>query len=379
MSDGLNIARIRAYAVAPAQAPPVRYTGRDDGLVQMNIEVVRLTLQDGSEGTASSFSGWLVSDGGSVVREIGRLAGDVLGESVAHRAALTEALLESAGEGPWPAISIIDGAMWDAYARSAGLPLWQLLGGYRACIPAYASTPAHLTIEAYLDDVRRFAAMGYRAIKLHMNTDPDFDLELVRAVTGAHGATGLRFMVDLERLYSFDDAVRLGEVLSRLPFDWMEAPLPDTDLGAYAELNEAVAIDILAAGNTLVGLENWAEGLGRGAWSRLRCDACNAGGVTTLVKAMGLARAMAVPLEIQSFGFQPSQHVNLHVMLGMAGCTWFEHPAPQAPYNYAARNPLSLTARGWVAAAEGAGLGLVMNWDEVDTDAFARFDSAASG
>ena len=108
MSDGLNIARIRAYAVAPAQAPPVRYTGRDDGLVQMNIEVVRLTLQDGSEGTASSFSGWLVSDGGSVVREIGRLAGDVLGESVAHRAALTEALLERAGEGPWPAISIIE-------------------------------------------------------------------------------------------------------------------------------------------------------------------------------------------------------------------------------------------------------------------------------
>ena len=44
MSDGLNIARIRAYAVAPAQAPPVRYTGRDDGLVQMSIEVVRLTL-----------------------------------------------------------------------------------------------------------------------------------------------------------------------------------------------------------------------------------------------------------------------------------------------------------------------------------------------
>jgi len=30
-----------------------------------------------------------------------------------------------------------------------------------------------------------------------MNTDPDFDPELVRAVTGAHGATGLRFMVDL--------------------------------------------------------------------------------------------------------------------------------------------------------------------------------------
>ncbi len=375
MADDLSIARIRAYAVAPAQTPPVRYAGRDD-LEQINIEVVRLTLRDGNEGTASFFSGWRGACGGGMVREIGRLADHVLGESVARRTALTEALLDGAGEGPWPAISTIDGAMWDAYARAVGVPLWQLLGGYRARIPAYASTPAHRTIEAYLDETRRVAAMGYRAIKLHMNTDPDFDLELVRAVTEAHGATDLRFMVDLEQLYGFDDAVRLGEALSGRPFEWMEAPLPDTDLEAYAALNRAVDIDILAAGNTLVGLENWAEGLRLGAWSRLRCDACNAGGVTTLVKAMGMARAMAVPVEIQSFGFQPGQHVNLHVMLGIAGCTWFEHPAPHEPYDYAARNPLALDAQGRIGAPRGAGLGLAMNWDAIEADAFARFDSA---
>ena len=285
----------------------------------MNIEIVRLTLRDGSEGMASFFSGWRGSEGGDLVRDIGRLADGVLGKSAAHRAAVTEALLDHAGVGPWPAISIIDGAMWDAYARSAGLPLWQLLGGHRAAIPAYASTPAHLTIEAYLDDTRRCAAMGYRAIKLHMNGDPDFDLELVRAVTEAHDGTAMRFMVDLEQLYGFDDAVRLAEALNGLPFEWMEAPLPDADLDAYRALNEAVDIDILASGNMLVGLEHWAEGLSRSAWSRLRCDACNAGGVTTLIKAMGLARAMAVPVEIQSYGFQPGQYLNLQVMLGMAG------------------------------------------------------------
>ena len=79
--------------------------------------------------------------------------------------------------------------------------------------------------------------------------------------------------------------------MSKGPFDWLEAPLPDTDLDAYVELNRAVDVDIIPAGNTVVGLENWRIGLERKAWSRLRFNAASAGGVTTAIKAMGLARA----------------------------------------------------------------------------------------
>jgi L-alanine-DL-glutamate epimerase-like enolase superfamily enzyme len=185
----------------------------------------------------------------------------------------------------------------------------------------------------------------------------------------------LRFMVDLEECYEFDDAVRLGEALDKLPFDWMEAPLPDHDIEAYVELNKAISIDVLPAGNTLVGLKNWTDGLRRRAWSRLRCDVTNAGGVTTVLKAMKLARSMSVPVELQSFGFQPTQHANLHLMLGLGGCTWFEHPAPQEPYDYAGCNPLMLDAKGCVGAAEGPGLGVDVEWQQIETDAFETFDS----
>jgi L-alanine-DL-glutamate epimerase-like enolase superfamily enzyme len=288
---------------------------------------------------------------------------------------LTESLLVDAGEGPWEAISLIDCAMWDAYARSVGQPLWQLLGGHRERIEAYASTVAHLTIEEYLDEAEQLAGLGYRAIKFHMKNDPDFDLDMVQAVARAHRDSNLRFMVDLEECYTFDEAVSLGEALDKLPFDWMEAPLPDDDLDAYVELNKAVAIDVLPAGNTLVGMKNWTDGLRREAWSRLRCDVTNAGGVTTVIKAIELAQAMHVPVELQSYGFQPGQHANLHVMLGLAGCTWFEHPAPQAPYDYATRNPLMLDSQGCVSVAEAPGLGLDMDWELIATDAFATFDS----
>jgi L-alanine-DL-glutamate epimerase-like enolase superfamily enzyme len=374
--DELDIARIRAYAVTPPLMPAARYTGRDQP-AKRNIEILRLTLANGAEGVASCDT---PSDGakpGGVVHDIRDIRGRVLGRSVVHRRSLTESLLADAGEGPWEAISLIDCAMWDAFARSEGKPLWQILGGYQERIEAYASTVANLTIEEYLDDTRRFAALGYRAIKLHLNTDPDFDLDLVQAVARAHRDSDLRFMVDLEECYGFDEAVRLGEALDQLPFDWMEAPLPDHDIEAYVELNKAISIDVLPAGNTLLGLENWTEGLSRRAWSRLRCDVTNAGGVTAILQGMKLARSMNVPVELQSFGFQPTQHANLHVMLGLGGCTWFEHPAPQEPYDYATRNPLMLSAKGRVGAAEGPGLGLDMDWERIETDAFVAFDSTA--
>jgi L-alanine-DL-glutamate epimerase-like enolase superfamily enzyme len=376
MVDELDIARIRAYAVTPALMPATRFTGREHPTT-MNIEMVRLTLVNGAEGTASEDSGWGGSEGGDIVRDIRELSARVLGRNVLQRATLTESLLADAGDGPWKAISLVDIAMWDAYARSETKPLWQILGGYQECIKAYASTLANLTIEEYLDDAERYAALGYRAIKFHMNTDPDFDLDMVQAVARAHRDSNLRFMIDLEQSYTFDEAVRLGEALDKLPFDWMEAPLPDDDLDAYVELNRAVAIDVLPAGNTLLGLKNWSAGLRREAWSRLRCDVTNAGGVTTVLKALELAQAMNVPVELQSFGFQPAQHANLHVMLGLEGCTWFEHPAPQEPYDYATRNPLMLDSQGCVRAARAPGLGIDMDWELIASDAFETFDSMA--
>ena len=84
---------------------------------------------------------------------------------------------------------------------------------------------------------------------------------------------------------------------------------------------------------------------------------------------------MGVPVELQSFGFLPTQHANLHVMLGQGGCTWFEHPAPESGYDYAGYNPIDLDSNGCVSAAEGAGMGIRMKWDQIEADAFEVFDS----
>ncbi|MDG2480532.1 MAG: enolase C-terminal domain-like protein [Alphaproteobacteria bacterium] len=376
MTNDLRVARVRAYAVQPRQTLPVRYHGRMEPL-QPNVEIVRVTLENGAEGEASAFGGFPRRDAGWIARELEPLAERMIGCDPARRAELTQKLLSEAGPGPWGAISLLDCAMWGAYACGIGQPLYRLLGGYRERIPAQASVDAFDTIEAYLDITQRCVAMGYGAVKLHMKTEPDFDVELIRVISEAYGDGKIRFMTDHEQQHDFDEAVRIGEAMSKGPFDWFEAPLPDTDLDAYVELNRAVGVDIIPAGNTVVGLENWRIGLERKAWSRLRFDALNVGGVTTAIKAMGLARAMEVPVEIQSYAFGPGQQVNLHVMLGMSGANWFEHPAPSGRFDYPVRNPLVLDAHGCVGASDRPGLGIDMNWDDVEANAVVIFDSAA--
>ena len=344
---------------------------------QQNAEIVRVTLENGAEGTASTFSGSSERAAGVVVSEVAALTDRVVGCDVTKRTALTETLLAGAGAGPWHAISNLDCAMWAAYANSIGQPLYQLLGHHQNRIPAQASIDAFDTLKQYLDITERAIELGYTAVKLHMSTHPDFDIELIKTLSKRYKDGRVRFMTDHEQQHSYDEAVRIGRTMGKGPFDWFEAPLPDTDIDAYAELNRAVDIDIIPAGNTVVGLENWRAALQRNAWSRLRFDVTNAGGITTAIKAMHLAQSMNVPAELQSYAFGPGQQLNLHVMLGISGCSWFEHPFPSERYDYPVNNPVVLEADGCIKASLETGLGIDIDWDGVEANAVATFDSLA--
>ena len=370
----LEIARLRVYVTAPEVTPPFRFTGADDFFI-MHYNVVRLTTRGGIEGAGGVDSHADESGAFPFAEAFRPVIGGLVGRNVLEREAISGEMLTSrAAPVPDPE-SLIEIAMWDAAARHAGLPLSRMLGGARERIPAYASSPVFDSVEGYLDYVRRIQGMGYPAVKFHTQCDPDFDLAMTTAVSAAFAQSGLRFMVDLEQLYGFDDAVRLGTALSAMPCDWLEAPLDDTAIDAYAELRRAVGVDVIAAGNTVVELAAMADAIGRGAWSRLRCDPCNVGGISMAVKAMALAGAHGLKTELQSYGYPLSQAANLHVMLGVRGCSYFEHPVPIEHYEYACANPIRIEADGCVAAPDGPGLGLDLDWDRIERDALFVIDT----
>ena len=78
------------------------------------------------------------------------------------------------------ALGYVDSALSDLAGQIAGLPVWQLLGGARPDIPAYASTmcgdeiPGGLATPAdYAVFGKQLVELGYRAIKLHTWMPPE--------------------------------------------------------------------------------------------------------------------------------------------------------------------------------------------------------------
>ncbi len=379
-TSDLDITRLRVYVVAPDVTPPYNFTGTcKPSPIYYNI--VRLTTRGGVEGASGDLSGDFYDEDEcddnphSYADSFRPVIGGLVGKNVLQREAIAADML-AASTTPIPAPeSLLEIAMWDAFARDLDTPLVRLLGGARERIPAYASSPVFDNVETYLDYVRQICDMGYPAVKFHTQCNLDFDLEMTSAVAAAFASTGLRFMVDLEQVYDYDSAVKLGRALSDMPCDWMEAPLDDTAIDAYAELNRAVEVDIICAGNTVVELSAMADAINRGAWSRLRCDPSTVGGISAARSAMALASAHSLKTELQSYGYPLTQAVNLHLMLGIPGCSYFEHSVPNEHYEYACAKPIRIEADGCVSAPDGPGLGLDIDWKQIESDATLVIDT----
>ena len=380
MNRDLDIVRIRVYAVAPASTPPYRWTGQD-GFVRVTDNILRLTARNGMEGWSSNTSNVPEGAPGEPPAEPDRwladrlcaIAPQVLAASALEREAVSGRLLRACDDPRRRAESLIDIALWDLAARAAGVPLWRYLGGARTEIPAYASTPVFDGIDDYMAFVGELAARGYGAVKLHTRCDPAWDLDMVGAVHAAHGSR-MRFMLDVEQRYDLATAVRVGERLAALGFVWFEAPLPDPDLEAYAELRRRVAVPVLPAGNTLVRAQDFVAGLGAGAWDHVRTGPTHAGGIGAAARAVAVAAAHGTTVEMQSYGFEGRKLAALHLALGLGHCGWFEEPVPETDYEYELDAPLRPGADGLVRAPEGPGLGPVPDWERIAAQAFLSAD-----
>jgi L-alanine-DL-glutamate epimerase-like enolase superfamily enzyme len=370
------IERINVYAMRPdverfswADTLPDQY---------MTATIVRVFDDSGSEGvgTTPSYSRSAVDLG--VYEALRVLAPRVLGSGLLRQESLGPALDDLTLPVLPGAVSALDIALWDASARRLGVPLYQLIGGARESLLAYASTPLLAGVDEYVRLVGELRDQGFRAVKFHAWCDPLRDLEMLRAVHRVHGQSGIAMMFDAEQRYDRASALVVGRELEAMGFRWFEAPLADLDIQGYRDLRGRVGIPILAGGNTILDPRQVWEALARRPWDALRFDATIAGGITAGRRLVAVAEAAGLWAELQSWGFTLIQAPNLHLGLGMRGTGWFEMPVPADPYEFAVTNPIRIRADGSVVAPDGPGLGLAIDWDRVDSATIARFSCSAA-
>lgn len=345
-----------------------RYSGQEHEWYEVN-NILRITTADGLEGISGvdryypgSFSDQHLRDLQSVARELMSLQSlDPVEVSLLLKKSRPDLSNEVRAS--------IDIALWDLAARKAKLPLHQLLGSQRNSMETYASLPFYDSLPQHIDAVREYASLGYSVFKFHVWGSIEEDLELVKRVQQTFAGSDFRFMIDLESMYEFDDALRLGQQMDQGLFIVFEAPVNDAKLEHYAALRNALSNQVIPAGYNIYSPEFIRQAIDLGAWDQGRFDATVVGGISQALELLIIANAADLPIDIQSWGHSLAQAANLHLMLANERTRYFEAPMPKQAFEFGMKNGNFLN-QGRVLAPEGPGLGVEVDWNRLSAADF---------
>ncbi|WP_062433156.1 enolase C-terminal domain-like protein [Herbidospora daliensis] len=232
--------------------------------------------------------GWTYADAACVPLVEGVLAGAVTGEPVldvpARWAAMRHAVRNLGRPGLVScAISAVDIALWDAAARTCGLPLCRLLGRVRASVPVYASGGFTSMSEDGLRDWARASVRRTPRLKIKIGADLD-RVALTRAAVGA----GAEVYVDANGAYTVGEARRVAARLADWDVTWFEEPVSSDDLPGLARVRAVSRADVAAGeyGYDLPYFARMTEVV-----DCLQIDVTRCGGYTEFARAAALAAA----------------------------------------------------------------------------------------
>lgn len=259
----------------------------------------------------------------------------------------------------------LDICLWDIAGKTAGQPLYRLLGEYRDKVPVYASSFVLKTPQAYADQAAEVQNRGWHAYKLHPPGDYEFDLNAYRLCREAVGPD-FKLMADPVAAYNHEQALRIGRELERLNYYWLEEPLFDVDFNGLRKLSSALDIPIVGT-EVLQGSHYLtAECIATGVIDMVRTDASWKGGVTPVMKTAHLAESSEVQCELHTAIYHPLEVVNLHCCCAISNCEFFELLYPLSYMDFGMKNKLDIDAEGHARPPKGPGIGVDYDWDLID-------------
>jgi L-alanine-DL-glutamate epimerase-like enolase superfamily enzyme len=301
-------------------ARPVALPASQDPRSATAAEVVLVRVLTDSPHTGLGFA-YTLGGGGVAVRSlVDSVIADVIGgqSPTATEAMYLKAWAELEGLGfvglAARAYAAVDFALWDLKGKAAGLPVHQLLGGYRTKLKAVVSdtaTPAVGTKQA-IKDTKAALDRGAAGVQIEIGTqDPEFDAERVRQLRQGV-PDGAWFEVSACGRYDFSTAAWMGEVgTDEFGLDSYCDPLRPDDLDGLGRLVDRLDVG-LAVGALYDRPDDFVRVIDRGGISAVRIDALRLGGITP-------ARKVAAAAELKHVAVYPVRlpEVGSHLSAGV--------------------------------------------------------------
>ena len=301
---------------------------------------------------------------------VGMQATDVVGAwQRVHRMQLSS---HGLGAGAALALSGIDMALWDIRGKAAGMPLYELLGGTRRRLPAYAGGIAlgYQPKESLADEAQGYIERGYKALKLRLGDGASNDIERalhVRTVLG----DGVDILSDANTVYTMADARRVLPVLADIRAGWLEEPFACNDFASYREAAKITPLVPIAAGENHFTRFEFGQMLDARAVQVWQPDLSKSGGITEGVRIAAMASAFRIPVHAHSSATGLNHAATLHFLAATENAGYFEACVSKYnPFRDMFGTVFEIGRDGRVEPPSGPGLGV-----DVDESLFEKYPS----
>ena len=268
------------------------------------------------------------------------------------------------------AMSGIEHALWDIAGKSAGVPVWALLGGrMRNKIRVYQSTGGATPQQAGENAKQMIEKYGYTALKMGIQAPGDMPYNRATRETAAHvravrEAVGpdVDIGVDVHaKFFEAERAIRLAKAIE--PYDpmWMEESVRPENYDAMKKVSDHVSIP-LASGESNYGIYEFKELIERQALDFVQPDICCCGGVLTMKKIAAMAEAQYIMVAPHNPMSPLATAINVHFAASTPNFYILEYAAPDSgARKNVLKEPLMVNKDGYVDIPNKPGWGMELN------------------
>jgi len=201
------------------------------------------------------------------------------------------------------ALGTVDVALWDLKGKVAGLPIHQLIGGYREEVPAYYSGgyyPLEYTRDAefigYIEEeFGKYRDKGFNAFKMKVGGGGTaLDVARVKKAREVIGDEA-ELMIDCNLAYSPEQAIAMARKYEPYDIKWYEEPIAVDDICGLARVRSKVSMPI-AIGENHATRWDFREMIEKNAADIFQGDPTLMGGITEWLKLQGLACSYGITL-----------------------------------------------------------------------------------
>ncbi|MDE0465360.1 MAG: hypothetical protein OXH93_23300, partial [Caldilineaceae bacterium] len=256
-----------------------------------------------------------------------------------------------------------DNCLWDILGKTAGRPVYDLIGRVRDRLPVYL-TAGDMELQGYLDHIEGGRTFGVNAYKLHTYKGGKADIPLLTDVRKAVG-DDYDLLNDPVCSYNLREAIEVGRAMEELDYIWLEEPMHEQKMNQYQELCSTLVIPIMATERLMHDMDITAQWLIQGATDRLRARATF--GLTQVLKLAHFAELHGANIEMNGPGGLYGL-VHAHAGCCIDNTDFYELLGPADPKRLRSEGEewgllnAPLIEDGHIAPPDGPGWGAI--WDE---------------